>query len=213
MPYILPLLHPASFEYSKRNAPKEPAQVTYLKRVARHLKDGTVPEIVDYSEPPKGGVIFPTMTDLDGFRLGLGKLSKPCVAYDIENAGNFLLCIGMWAVDLEDWSVHQGICLPFKLQGGKEYWEKETDHLAAVKWLYDLLADEGIASAFHNGVTHDVPMLEGWGFEVRGRMLDTMVIAHYTYPEMPKGLAYLSTLYLGAGVWKDLVKEDEKDDG
>ena len=41
-------------------------------------------------------------------------------------------------------------------------------------------------------------------------MLDTMVMHHYLYSEMKKGLNYLATLYLGAGCWKTLV-EEEKD--
>jgi hypothetical protein len=191
---------------------KEPAQVSYLKRLAKHLKDGTSPEIPDYSQPPPRGKIMPGMQDLVDFRKDLGELSGPAVSYDIENAGQFLLCNGLWGVDLKDFSVHSGVCLPFKLQGGKDYWDKWADHLAATKWMYELLADENIANVFHNGVTHDVPMLEGWGFEVKGRMLDTMVLAHYIYPEMPKRLEYLATLYLGAGCWKILVKEDEKDE-
>jgi hypothetical protein len=177
--------------------------------LAGHIRANTEPEIPDYQFPPPEGATFPTLADLQTFGAAIIERQEPCISYDIENAGPFLLCIGMYILDLADWSVGPGLCLPFKLQHGRDYWQHWGEHLTATKWLYELLADPSVANVFHNGVTHDVPMLEELGFKVEGRLLDTMVIAHYLYPEMRKSLQYLSTLYLGAGVWKDLVKEDE----
>ena len=208
MPYLLPILHPSAIVRGRW--PDEPAQVAYLRRVAALLKDDTVPTVVDYTQSPPRGLLFPNLEDLGTFKLAIDNLTEPCIAYDIENAGQYLLCIGMYTLDLADWTVGPGLCLPFKLRGGKDYWERWGTHLGAAGWLYDLLADPEVASLFHNGVTFDVPVLEDLGFKVEGRMLDTMVMHHYLYPEMKKGLAYLSTLYLGAGVWKTLV-EEEKD--
>jgi hypothetical protein len=208
VPYLLPLLHPAAIVRGRWA--DEPAQIAYLRRLAKHLKEDTVPKLEDYTQTPPGGLMFPNLEDLATFRLTLQDLSIPCVAYDIENAGPHMICIGMYGLDLETWEVGAGLCLPFKLQGGRDYWQHWKDHLEATRWLGELLGDHGIASLFHNGITFDVPVLEELGFKVEGRMLDTMVMAHYLYPEMKKGLQYLSTLYLGAGVWKSLV-EEEKD--
>lgn len=80
-------------------------------------------------------------------------------------------------------------------------------------YLYRWLADPHLAKVFHNGVTHDVPILEDNGFEVKGTLWDTMIMAHHTYPEMRKGLSYCSTLYMGFPNWKVLLTEDDEDDG
>ena len=64
---------------------------------------------------------------------------------------------------------------------------------------------------FHNGISYDIPLLERYGFEVRGLLVDTMWLAHHCYSELPKGLQFLATQYCWAPVWKSLV--DEKDEG
>jgi hypothetical protein len=53
-------------------------------------------------------------------------------------------------------------------------------------------------------------MLQEAGFKVGGPLADTMIRAHYTYPEMKKGLQYLATAYLGYSNWKKNL--DERDD-
>lgn len=66
---------------------------------------------------------------------------------------------------------------------------------------------------FHNGVSHDVPILEELGFEVQGRLLDTMFLSHVAYPEAPKGLQHCATLHLWAPVWKSLTEETDEEEG
>jgi hypothetical protein len=209
MPYVTPLLHPSAV--LRGRWPEEAAQIAYLQRVVTRIQDHIYPEIIDYNLPPPRGVLFPNLRALDKFKDGLDQIPKPCLSLDIENAGQHLLCIGLWILDLESMELGPGLCLPFRLQGGGNYWS-DQDHPKAVEWLYDRLADPKVAKLFHNGVTHDVPMLEDMGFEVGGELLDTMVLAHHLYPEMRKGLQYLATLYLGAGVWKSLTDAKDAED-
>lgn len=63
---------------------------------------------------------------------------------------------------------------------------------------------------FHNGLFFDIPLLRHNGYEVKGYAGDTLLMHHIAYPEIKKGLAYLSNLYLGAGRWKQLVAEQDE---
>ena len=81
------------------------------------------------------------------------------------------------------------------------------------EWLYSVLADARLGKVFHNGVVYDVPILQGIGFHVRGRLIDTMNLAHACYPELSKGLQFTATLYNWAPVWKVLSDETDEGDG
>lgn len=52
-------------------------------------------------------------------------------------------------------------------------------------------------------------LLTRCGVEVRGPIQDTMIAHSIIYPELPKGLGFLGSLYCGAqAYWKDMVKWD-----
>lgn len=48
---------------------------------------------------------------------------------------------------------------------------------------------------FHNGGAFDIPMLELNGFKVENYWWDTMVVQHVMWPELPKALDYLVSVY------------------
>ena len=197
---VTPLLHPASVLRGLEHL--EPVQQAYLRRVAGYLKRGERPPIDDPSRPPPGTTLFPRLTDLTEFESGLTN----GLALDIENAGSYLLCIGLTQVNVDSWEVGRTLVLPFRLRGGVRYWRSPAEHARAVEWLFRLLAREDLAKVFHFGVTHDVPLLEEMGFEVRGRLIDTAVLAHAAYLELPLGLQFNAVLYSGATPWKHALR-------
>lgn len=203
-PLILPLLHPSAVLQGQ--AAEEPAQVAALKRVADYLNG--VPPCLQQDSPPPNSFLRPTLGCLRAFNVDRSKFDT--LAIDIENAGEFITVIGITQLSMRLGIVGRSISLPFRTQGGENYWQHWVQHCAAVEWLYDLLADETRAKVFHNGVSHDVLMLERHGFKVRGDLWDTLIMQHYCYPEMRKALQYCATLYLGAPVWKDLLDEDDE---
>ena len=79
--------------------------------------------------------------------------------------------------------------------------------------MYGLLAMDTITKVFHNGVVYDVPILRYLGFEVKGRLIDTLNLAHACYPELSKGLQFTATLYNWAPCWKRLTEEADEGDG
>lgn len=207
--YCTPLVHPASILRSRWGL--EPAQQTYLRRVADAYKAQRPPEIVDINTPPPGTILYPTLDQLEAF--GVEARSMGAVAIDIENAGEHIICVGLTAFSLDNPQVGSTICLRFRRRGGALWWTRWDEFLRAVRWLYDLLRDGDVAKAFHNGVVHDVPHLERVGFKVRGRLIDTMTLAHVAYSEFPKSLQFCGTLYLGVPVWKVLTSPDDEEEG
>lgn len=194
--YVVPILHPAYILRGQWGL--EPAQIKYLATVREIATTGYTPT-VDPATPPVGTTIGPTLSQV------LEYLAHPNnsggVAVDIEAAGPHLMCIGLCRVrDLE------GIVVPFRTEGTTQYWslaELRTlvEHL--VRWF----ADPSVPKVFHNGQGFDVPYLENLGFKVAGYSFDTMLAQHVLYPEMPKRLEFIATLYLGYPRWKHLKSD------
>jgi hypothetical protein len=160
---------------------------------------------VDITKPPPNSVLFPTLEDLARFDKQL-RLFGSGLVIDLETAGPHIICAGLGVATPQGMGLK--VCLRFRTKGGGLYWSW-PDHLKATEWLAKWLADDTIAKIFHYGVGFDVRVLEDLGFEVNGRIIDTMGMAHTAYSEAPKGLQWLATTWLGTPRWKDLV--DEKD--
>jgi hypothetical protein len=133
---------------------------------------------------------------------GYGHVSQG-FSCDIEAAGPHITIVGMCRLrDLVP------IVVRFRKKGGDPYHETYHDLEETVRLLYDLLADPRLPKVFHNGQAYDVPVLEGYGFTVRGYYdgggFDTMLGMRICYPEMPKDLEYVAKVFAGLPPWKYL---------
>jgi len=204
--YVSPILHPSYIIKGKWAL--EPAQVTYLRRIAKILAGDrpTIPDVAAY--PPS--LTIPAVPDqLDEWLEGLpppGEGDRRLAA-DIEGIGNVLIGIGFCRFEDE-----ATIYVPFRRTGGELYWTDPKSQRRAVEWLDRVLSDPTIGKVFHNGNTFDIPFLEQFGFEVGGFVDDTMVGQAYIYAEMPKRLEFLGTLWAGLPSWKYLSKVGEEGD-
>ena len=125
------------------------------------------------------------------------------VSLDVEAAGNVLTMIGLCRVrDLAHVTV-------WFRQAGGEPWPHE-DWPSVVEWLYDLLADPSIGKVAHNHF-YDWDQLESVGFEINGPIFDTLLASHVAFPELRKGLPFVSKMCGGPVGWKPLLKESEGD--
>lgn len=186
------------------------AHLRHLAEVAPAIATGELPATYrDVGEhPTQNCVISPTLPSLWAWGLPRSTLREG-VALDIECAGHHLRGVGLCKLSNLDY-----LWLPFRSQGGQQYWTASALP-RAVEWLYDLLADESIPKVMHNGQSFDVPYLEELGFVVRGYAeggADTMLMQHLAYPEQPKGLNYCATLYARLPQWKQLSKVEEEED-
>lgn len=180
----------------------DPAQLVYLERALAYHDDllaGRQVEVRDPTQPPPGAILAPTMADLHAWARGPLRAG---VVVDVEDIG-VMLGIGLTRVaDL----VH--LWVPFR-KGAELYWP--ADRLpSVVAWLDAILGDPTVPLWFHN-VMADVPWLRRVGFKVDGIAGDTMMMHHVAWPELPKGLQALATLYEGTPNWKWLMKEREEE--
>lgn len=209
--WCIPVLHPAALVRGQWH--KEPAQQITIDRVADYLKTGEDPNPWNIDEPPPNSILYPTLSDLKEFYEDTKAGGWDALSHDLENAGSHIICDGMTQLRLETGETGASLCLRFRIKGGALYWSNWEDHLAAVGWLWWVLADPSVAKVMHNGVTHDVPILEQMGFRVEGRLIDTMILMHTAYSELPKGLQYLATFFNGSPVWKSMTDETDEEEG
>ena len=211
MTLVNPIQHPGAIVRGAWN--REPCQETYLRRLGQLVKDEIPMPETDISRLPPNSILFPTLEDLEEFLVPLEEGEFDAVSIDIENAGPHIICIGITQLSLTSGLVGGTACLRFRRRGGGLYWKTHRELVDVVGWLFILLAMDNVAKVFHNGVVYDVPILQGLGFKVRGRLIDTMNLQHACYPEMPKGLQFCATLYLWSPCWKRLTEEDEEGEG
>ena len=207
MTLVNPILHPGAVVRGQWS--REPCQETYLRRLGQLVKGEIPMPETDISRPPPNTVLFPTLQDLEDFLKPLTEGEYDAVSIDIENAGPHIICVGFTHLHLETGAIGHTTCLRFRRRGGGLYWKSRRELVCAVRWLYCILSMGGVAKVFHGGVVYDVPVLQSLGFKVRGRLIDTMNLAHACYPEMPKGLQFTATLYNWAPAWKRLTDEEE----
>lgn len=75
--------------------------------------------------------------------------------------------------------------------------------------LVDLLEDESTTKVLQNAI-FDIQFMLTKGVRIRGEIHDTMIGHSCMYPELPKGLGFLGSIYCGAQeYWKDMVKFDD----
>ena len=212
MVLINPIQHPGAVVRGAWQ--KEPCQETYLRRLGLWLKGKVETPEIDVDQAPPDSILFPTVDDLYWFTQSqFDNAQLSAVSIDIENAGSHIICIGCTALSLETGEIGWSVCARFRRRGGGLWWKSNRDLLGAIEWLYDLLQREEVAKVFHNGVVYDVPILEELGFTVRGRLIDTLNLAHCAYPELSKGLQFCATLYLWSPCWKLLSDEADEAEG
>ena len=209
--YINPILHPSGIIRGRWAL--EDCQVRYLQRINQCIRGEREPNLTDINLPPPDTTLFPTPAQVENFTESTRVGPWDFVGVDIENAGRHIICIGFTQLSLDSNTLGRTICVRFRSRGGSCYWSNERDLRLVVESIDDLLGDPDIGLVFHNGTTHDVPILEDVGFRVRGRLIDTMLLAHTANSEIPKSLQFTSTLKLWSPAWKILVEESDEDEG
>ena len=128
--------------------------------------------------------------------------SGPCFI-DIETFKGLPICIAF------AWTPDEGISVPLvnllKPNGGQL--KISVEEFAGIYQLIaNFLADEKIKKAGQN-FNFDSTVLGRWGFNVKNFYADTMLMMHCIYPEMPKSLAFMASIYTNQPYWKDEGRE------
>ena len=94
----------------------------------------------------------------------------------------------------------------------RSYWKTETEELRAWSWVRKVLTSP-IPKLFQNGYGYDAYWFaRKMGLYVRKLEHDTMLLHHALYPELPKNLGFLGSIYTNEQAWKHLRREGNKID-
>lgn len=117
------------------------------------------------------------------------------VAFDIEVETRQISCIA-FAIDGAD-----SMCIPFWFGASGSMWSKEQE-LSIWELIKQVLEHPGIKKIAQNA-TYDMTILRDlYDINVQGLWLDTMIAFHAIYPELPKNLALLTSLYTDVPFYK-----------
>ena len=187
---LIPTIHPAAV---LRQWDLRAVVVNDLRRAKRHMVSR------EYDNKPEWKFqVRPTYVQtMQQLTLLLPSTDSIWLDFDIETRGGHIDCIGL------SWSRTEGICIPLMAAGKPQgYWtEDEEAHI--VYALYRLLTHPFVKVRWQNGLYDAQYVHRHWHFIPRGGQ-DTMITQHSLLAALPKGLAFLASMYADWYVyWKD----------
>jgi DNA polymerase-1 len=191
---VIPTLTPGAVI---REWPQRAVVLSDLRRVKRHMTTR------GYSNKPEWRFIvrpsFDTTINTLGKLLIQAETSADplWIDFDIETRSGHIDCIGL------SWTLEDAICIPFMARGKPlGYWEAEQEtHI--VYRLYKLLTHKRVKVRWQNGLYDAQYVHRHWHFIPHGGQ-DTMITQHSVFCALPKGLAFIASMYADWYVyWKD----------
>lgn len=166
-----------------------------LRRAARHLAPG------GWSNQPAWRFkVRPTYQDVASCLYDLQRLVEKAplwLDFDIETRVGHIDCIGI------SWSRLEALCIPLMLGTSTKHYWSEDEEAAIVMGLYQLLTHPNARVRWQNGLYDAQYVYRHWHFIPRGAQ-DTMISQHSVFAALPKGLAFLASMYADWYVyWKD----------
>ena len=126
---------------------------------------------------------------------------QPTVCFDIEVINYEVSCISFSS------SPDIACSIPIA-----QSWS-ETDEAQIWRGIQAVLGNPKSTKVGQNLIFDLQFLLTRCGIEVRGAIQDTMIGHSIVYPELPKGLGFLGSVYCGSQMyWKDLIKWDNVKD-
>ena len=111
---------------------------------------------------------------------------------DIETNNNFITCIGF--------------CLDGKEAISVPWIHMRPEHrVTLMKAVAEYIAKP--VPTVNQNIIYDDLVLTRWGMEIPNITGDTMMLSHTLYPEFPKGLDFLNSIYTDIEYYKDDVKD------
>jgi len=190
----LPTYHPAGV---LRNWAWRPTVIADLIKARREME---FPEI---RRPERTVVINPSILDIEAFWVMATQAQR--MAIDIETEKSMIKCVGFAL------SRTHALVVPFidKTKPGWSYWQDPSDEARALALVADL-CDLPCQKIFQNGL-YDIQYLWKYGCPVRNMTADTMLLHHSMFPELPKGLGFLGSIYTNESAWK-LMRLDKSEE-
>jgi uracil-DNA glycosylase len=208
----LPTIHPATVLYpggwghrptiiADLNKAKQEAEFPEIRRIKRWiLAEPTLDEIENWLNEPAEAY----SVDIESGRALYTKLEMKRVSGAFAHLMNSSISMIGFARD-----PNHALVIPFltRKKLHLHYWEKEEDEISAWK-LAQFGLEKLIPKIFQNGL-YDIPMLINHNMRPRMCNEDTMILHHALYPELPKSLGYLGSLYSNEISWKMMYSNAE----
>lgn len=183
---VLPTYHPAA---TLRDYSLGVIAITDFIKARREA------EFPDIRRPPRTIYIAETLEDVLTYDYYKGN----SLAFDVETSPKrrILLCLGLAP------SPREALVIPFvnQLQPDYSYWSAE-DEVQIWKKLREVMSSSH-PKVGQNGA-YDFQWLAAHKVQVRNWRADTMIAHHALYPELPKGLAFLGSVYTDEVAWKTM---------
>jgi len=121
------------------------------------------------------------------------------LSYDVETSGLHITAVG-----LADSKI-SAICIPFTRGSGAPYWRLEEEEYVW-KLLKEVLEDERVEKVAQNAQFDNIIFkVNPYHIQVKGLVLDTMCGWHTIYPELPKSLDVLCSVYTDQPYYKHWI--------
>lgn len=187
---VLPTYHPAAI---LRNWSLRPITLTDLFKTKRQME---FPEI---RRPERFIWINPTLDEIKNWALQ----QHDILGVDIETKNGQITCIGFARTP------YDALVIPFwdKTKADQSFWTSQADELAAWHWVKFLL-ELPCPKVFQNGL-YDLQYITGMGLRPNNVAEDTMLLHHALFPELPKSLGFMGSVYTDEVSWKLMREEKE----
>jgi uracil-DNA glycosylase family 4 len=191
---VIPLIHPAMV---MRQYEFFPICVMDMQRVRQEALTPQFPDL--------GKDNFITNPSYDKVLDQLKLLKKEkYICFDIETLANQITCIGF------GWSKNDALCIPI-FYAGNSWWTTEQE-IAIILGIKELFQTTSVNFIAQNATYDMVYIKDKWGAEPKNLWMDTMVAFHCVYPELPKGLDFLCSVFTRRPYYKDMFHEQKGPD-
>jgi DNA polymerase I-like protein with 3'-5' exonuclease and polymerase domains/uracil-DNA glycosylase len=195
---------PSTFKVGERSIPYIP--ILPSRYIFSDIKWKTVTQLdiskaigllsKDWKPFPEGYHLWTCFSD-SSLRSYLERIkNSEFVVVDIETFYNFITCIGLSASPCE------ACCIPID-----DPRVPRAETISMLRTLARFNSDPSIKKIGQNFNSYDWTVLEKRGFEVNGYVGDTLLLSHVLYPELPRALDFLTSIYTDIPYYKDDGKE------
>ncbi len=183
--HVIPIIHPAETLYPpKKGMPNSKPLIEFDMRRAKHITEH------GYEKPSYTFYTFPPRDSLEIANERIHASKK--IVVDIEVIHNeFIMCVGI------AWNNHESISI--KMDS-----ENIAASMTAFRFIDSILRDSSITKTFQFG-SYDIFHLIRYGFEIQGKIKDTINMHHCIWSELPHGLDFLCSIYTPQPYYKDAM--------
>jgi len=189
----IPIIHPAAIgrEWTYR-----PITVLDFHKVKRES------EYAEIRRRPRSLSIAGSILDITNYFNSILRDGTVKVSFDIEVETSQINCIGFAT------SSEEAFTIPFWFGASGSLWGAEEE-LKIWQLIKDLLEDSKVPKIAQNAQYDMTILADKYAINVSNLWLDTMIAFHAIYPELPKGLGFLTSIYTDVPYYKYQRKTED----